>query len=346
MILRRVARQFVARSARAAGHFIPTAVVLVYHRVASPKMDPQLLCVSPDNFADHLRVIGQLGACVPLRRLVQDCALGRVPKRGIVVTFDDGYADNLKNAEPILSRAGVPATVFVSTGGLESRQPFWWDELESLLLSSRELPPELSITARGRRMHWDMQWTTRPESASARWDVTQPTHPTARHAAYRDIHSLCRGMQAEERENILEQMRRQLTGRPAANHAERLTLEQVADLARSDVVEVGAHGVTHAVFRAANPEQSRRELQESRRRLTEVTGRGIDLFAYPFGARSDLPASLPGLVRDCGFMAACANWPGLVWWRTDPYRIPRHVVRDWGEQEFAGNLQEWMNGAA
>ena len=51
-----------------------------------------------------------------------------------MVTFDDGYADNLWNAKPLLERYDVPAAVFVTTGYAGQDREFWWDELETLLL--------------------------------------------------------------------------------------------------------------------------------------------------------------------------------------------------------------------
>lgn len=342
---RQAARRLASGASRSALRLFPTAVILTYHRVADASIDPQLLCVTPSHFSEHLRVLRDHGACLSLRELVRGCAVGRLPHRGIVVTFDDGYADNLLNVAPLLERAGVPATVFVSTGGLEAGLPFWWDELEMLLLEDRPLPSQLSIEAHSRRLHWDMRVPAGGASA-APWDITQSLDPTPRHAAYRAMHALCREMSASEREDVMSQLRRQIGDSAALNRNRRLTAEQVGKLAQSDAVEVGAHGVTHSSFRTLGTTDSRREMWDSKRRLTELAEREIDLFSYPFGARGDLSSSTPGLVRDCGFMAACANWPGPTWWRTNPYLLPRYLVRDWTASDFARILEEWFSGAS
>ena len=65
---------------------------------------------------------------------------GDVPSAGVVVTFDDGYADNFHNAKPLLERYEIPATVFVTTGYLQDQREFWWDELERILLQPGTLP--------------------------------------------------------------------------------------------------------------------------------------------------------------------------------------------------------------
>lgn len=103
-------RSRLARVAFKLAHaFESRAAILVYHRVAEPGCDPFSLAVSPRRFADHIEALRARHSIVPLRELAAAAAAGRVPHRAVSITFDDGYADNLYAARPLLVAAGAPA---------------------------------------------------------------------------------------------------------------------------------------------------------------------------------------------------------------------------------------------
>ena len=57
----------------------------------------------------------------------------------VAITFDDGYRDNYLNAYPILQKYGVPATIFLTTGSIDSREPVWFEQvLQALKETARE----------------------------------------------------------------------------------------------------------------------------------------------------------------------------------------------------------------
>ncbi|MEE4541245.1 polysaccharide deacetylase family protein [Streptomyces sp. V4-01] len=91
---------------------------LMYHSVGDPSDDPYLITVSPDRLTRQLRWLSRRGLTgVSMRELLAARALGRAA--GLVgLTFDDGYADFLTDAVPLLRRHGHTATVFVLPGRL------------------------------------------------------------------------------------------------------------------------------------------------------------------------------------------------------------------------------------
>ena len=76
--------------------------ILLYHRVVEPENDRFRLCVSPENFEEHIKVIAESGGALTLPELVEFQKQGELPEGSIAITFDDGYLDNLESALPIL----------------------------------------------------------------------------------------------------------------------------------------------------------------------------------------------------------------------------------------------------
>ena len=88
--------------------------VLMYHHI-SPK--PGLVTCSPDNFRAHMLWLVENGwKTLSTDAFTQILATGEVPKKSVLVTFDDGYLDNWVYAHPVLKEFGQRATLFLITG--------------------------------------------------------------------------------------------------------------------------------------------------------------------------------------------------------------------------------------
>lgn len=105
-----------------------TGYIVLYHRVAGVKSDPHQLSVSPENFREQIKFLKENFRIVPLVQLVQAVRGKKLKNNTMAITFDDGYADNLYNALPILQEYGVPATMFLTAGCVGQNKTFFWDE--------------------------------------------------------------------------------------------------------------------------------------------------------------------------------------------------------------------------
>jgi peptidoglycan/xylan/chitin deacetylase (PgdA/CDA1 family) len=103
-------------------------IILCYHRIATDSHDPYSLCITPGEFRRHMEFVRAWCCPVALQEVVQPGAQGSSRPR-LAVTFDDGYADNLTEASPVLEEFGLPATFFVTSAGLQEPHPYWWDLL-------------------------------------------------------------------------------------------------------------------------------------------------------------------------------------------------------------------------
>ena len=292
-------------------------IVLLYHRVTRRALDPEMLCVTPEHFRAQMR------------HLKEQCRLVRFEEEwprstrpAVAVTFDDGYADNALEALPILEELGVPATFFVSTDGIGSFREFWWDELVRLILSGEAFPEGFTLTGEGTAQSW-------------------PTaSPGNRQRMYHDLVALMTSADLSRRAGILAQLRgwgAHAAEPCAANRA--LSLDELKRLAQSPWVGIGAHTVHHLRLSALPPKAQRDEIEKSRRDLEGWLGREITTFSYPYGRRCHYSGTSVTICRELGFAKAAANFPGQAHRWSDPFQIPRHLVRDWPAQEFARRLK-------
>ncbi len=319
-------------------------IILLYHRIAELESDPQLLAVTPRHFAEHLAVLRDFADAVPLAELLSANTVRGSRRPAFAVTFDDGYADNLYNAKPILDRFDVPGTVFVTTSYIGSDREFWWDDLERLLLLPGRLPETLGLTIGPTTHQWDINgaalYTEDDYQQHRVWCVETPGNPTTRHHAYRQLCELLKSVPSEAREAALDV----LSGLAGATRVGRQTHRALSEnelvrMVDGTRLEVAAHSVTHTALAGLIPAEQRAEIHGSKARLQEITGLPVNGFAYPFGGRHDYSPATVDIVRDAGFLVACSNRPTPVRRRSDPLQLPRLLVRDWDGDAFGRQLQ-------
>ncbi|MBE0617638.1 MAG: polysaccharide deacetylase family protein, partial [Proteobacteria bacterium] len=117
-----------------------------------------------------------------------------------------------------------------------------------------------------------------------------------------------------------------------------LTVEELQALAASPSVTVGAHGVSHTPLAALPEEEQREEIVLSKRHLEGLVGREVVAFSYPFGGRPHYDRTTSRLCREAGFRCAVTTLPGQVHRWTDPFQMPRQLVRNWDAATFAAKL--------
>lgn len=339
----------IARIARwAANKVLPSVLILAYHRVIALPTDPQLLCVSPQHFAEHLEVLKRYTRPINLQQLVDFLKFGQLPRRCTVITFDDGYADNLLHAKPLLEKFGIPATIFVATEYIDSDHEFWWDQLERVLLHPGVLPKELSLCIDGKAHNWELgdafRYDEMDHQRHLSWNVLMEVDPSLRQVLYRTLCEMLRPLSEEKRCEVLGSLNSLSGASSKARPTHRaLSAEEVVNLGQGGLIEVGAHGMTHSVLSRLPIDRQIFEIAQSKVRLEEILGSNIKSFSYPYGSLSDFTDETADSVREAGFACACANFESLVRRKADFFRLPRFLMRDWGGDKFARQLERWFN---
>src|SRR5262245_16325624 len=116
-----------------------TLPILAYHRVldddpAAFPFDEQLISAGQPAFREQMQFVRDNFEAMSFEDLHRHEFEGRPwPRRALIITFDDGYADNYANAFPILKELGLKATIFLTTGHIGENRMFWWDRIAYLI---------------------------------------------------------------------------------------------------------------------------------------------------------------------------------------------------------------------
>jgi peptidoglycan/xylan/chitin deacetylase (PgdA/CDA1 family) len=323
------------------------ALILMYHRISTADSDPWSLGVSPQHLADQLAVLRRVAQPVSLDTLCRHLAEGRPLSRQVVVTFDDGYHDNLTQALPLLQRFDVPATVFVASGFVGQAREFWWDELEHLLLYPGRLAPTLQVTLDGEARQWHLDDVAHYRDSDFQrhraWRAGGDAVPTARHRAYFELHRWLGALDDGLRRRLLDELIDSAgVSPPVARDGYRpLSADELQQLQASGSVSVGAHTRTHPWLDQLPVERQCQDILDGRHDLQALLQRPVTSFAYPYGR---CPDEAPGLVQAAGFECACTVEPGTVRAGSHPLRLNRVAVPDCSGDAFEPWLEAWLAG--
>jgi peptidoglycan/xylan/chitin deacetylase (PgdA/CDA1 family) len=321
------------------------SLILMYHRVTQLDVDPWNLCVNPGNFSEHLEVLQKYFLPLSLNDLVESFKKGKIPSRAVVLTFDDGYSDNFNVAQPILEKYSIPATFFISTNCINEDQEFWWDELEKLILSSQELPEKLLLKINQNCYTWQLDKSSNLDQDQEHWlgcdSATCKVSDGSRLALYYSIYEKLRPLSENKCRDALTNLRSLVGANFSARPSHRtLELQELLELGKKELVEIGAHTVTHPFLPAHSLEKQLHEIRESKTYLEEILDRPITSFAYPYGFYD---SETVNVVRECGFQYACSTISEPVWRGSKNFELPRFGVENWNGDEFLKRLLSWFS---
>jgi peptidoglycan/xylan/chitin deacetylase (PgdA/CDA1 family) len=281
--------------------------ILIFHKVLA-EPDP-LFPDEPDlaAFSAQMDLLAQVFRPLPLVDAVRRLRAGTLPRRAVCVTFDDGYANNLECAWPILAAHGIPATVFVAPGYLGDGQMF----NDRIIESIRRAPTTLDLT-----------------------DLDLGTYCLAdlkaRRQAIVDLIGRTKYLRPDLRRDLADAIARRV-GNPAPSH--RMMTEEQVRVLHQNGVEIGAHTVSHPILAQVPPDVASREIRDSKRQLQDIIGAEVRSFAFPNGKPGrDYSAVHVGLAQDAGFELALSTAWGTATARSDPYQLPR--LAPWDRTAF------------
>ncbi|HUY83181.1 MAG TPA: polysaccharide deacetylase family protein [Steroidobacteraceae bacterium] len=289
--------------------------VLAYHRVMPADaletypFDPELISATPAQFAWQMEYIRRTLNPVSLEQVLAHLdGKAALPPRALAVTFDDGFADTYRYAFPILKRFSIPATIFVTTGNVDSGEPFWF-ELAAYLIYRVE-PHALEVEAGGQRF---------------------PSGPTPRERtqSLRALHDILKSVPNAQRLALLSGWARRFAPQiehGAVGHGVPISWAEVREMAAAGIA-FGSHSVSHPNLTQLADAELDWELLESKRTIEEKLQRGASTLAYPIGNRAAFDERVIGAARRAGYRLGVSYLPGANALATlDRFELHRHGI--------------------
>lgn len=285
-----------------------SGVILMLHRVLANDYAADLphrneLCVGPKAFEHLLGWLKRHFDCVPLMEILQPGAQ-RSERPKVTLTFDDGWRDNAVNAFALLQKYQVPASIFLSTDFIGSRQRFWWESIGETLWNS----------------HGE---AARQQLLDGLRQVGRPL-PAACEDADVQRRSLALLHFLQDLKTLTPQALNRLTDEcPQESLPQALDWHQVRALEASGLVRFGPHGASHAILTGLDDQTLNEELSRSRQALANGCNRPLPVYCYPNG---DNDERVRRHVASHDFPFALGTGTGIYRGADDPLSLPRFGV--------------------
>ncbi len=235
----------------------------------------------------------------------------RLPKRAVLLTFDDAFLNNLTYALPILKEYGARPVFFVPSEPLNMPgRKLWYSRLA--WVASLATESTLRVPGGDSGAGWSVQ------SIKDRWATSDR------------LFELVSSWDAARRDNFISELEVINPMSAASKEAEayffsHMSWEQLRGIAGSEV-DVGGHTATHAALSHVDESEARREVAENYETLRDRLGVAPIVFAYPFGSRSFCGPREEAIVRDAGYSAAFTLVPPYMEGDANRFALPRRNV--------------------
>lgn len=289
---------------------------LAYHRVSDacdsflPSMPIKMFETQMTYLATHCNVLN-------LDEAVERIKAQDVPDGAVVVTFDDGYADNYIHAFPILKRLSIPVTIFLPTDVIGTGKVLWHDQVFSALSKSK-VPLIEGFPANGSRFSLEtLEDRRQAQDAISLYfrslDVSRRCHEIRRLSGLLDL-----SVNLESPRMYLD-------------------WSEVKAM-QSHGIGFGSHTVTHPILSLLSEDEARAEVVESKRLMENILGIQVKSFAYPSGRRQDFSESTKALLRESGYECAVTTIHGTNSVGTDLFEMRRTQYQDGNPHLFGARL--------
>lgn len=281
-------------------------VIIIYHRVVqnlNNEINDELSINHPlVNFRNEMKFIKKWFKIVSLDEAVTNIMKNKyLMEPTLAVTFDDGYVDNYTLAFPILKELNIPATIFLSTGLIGSKEIVWVDKIGQAFLRTKEKQLSLNSCINGTVFNLKNMYFKRK--------------------SFNMIAKKLKELDYSDRMRLTDEILNKL-GIFKGLCLRMLNWEEVREMADYNIT-LGAHSMTHPILSKMPFELAKREILESKLAIENVLETTVKHFAFPNGRMEDFSQELKQYCQEIGFESVSTTVYGHNQVDSDVYALKR-----------------------
>ena len=284
------------------------AVILFYHRFKEQNETTVLARLWAKSFERQMLFLKKWCNVISLEALIEKIRNKEDFSRPtVVITIDDGFRDNYDVAYPILKHLDLPATIYLTSGFINTQKAPWVDEIGNALVETNL-----------KKLTFPVLFGDAVIQIS-----TSEQQSIALHSIYKELLYL-----EHDRNVVLVQQLLNVLGRnygSPINERVMLNWEEIREMSQAGI-SFGAHTVTHPTLSRMRLEEAESEIGESKRTLEKELGIEINHFAIPNGQNKDFTEPLRAYCEAGLFASVTTTNHGCVTKSSDPFNLPRICI--------------------
>jgi peptidoglycan/xylan/chitin deacetylase (PgdA/CDA1 family) len=269
-------------------------VIFVYHRVCPEKGNSSVANICPEEFEKQIRYLKEKFKIYSLEKLINVLENNQKNKKEseniAVITFDDGYKDNYLYAYPILKKYKIPATIFLTSGYIDTDNLFWWDIAGYVIYHTKK--KKIDLPNFGKFSLMDHKEKFNCLSFLVNKFKTIPNHLKNNYMI--NLQNIC--------EVIIP---------PGLGKKMILSWDEIREM-KDNGITFGVHTVTHPNLTKISLAEAEKEIMNSKKMIENQLKIEATLFSYPYGSKLDYNSEIIELIKNIGFKGAVTTNYGLI----------------------------------
>lgn len=260
--------------------------LLNYHAIIrSPLPIPDWCFIDESIFLAQIKFLKQNFDVLSLRHAISKLRTGSLQKPTVAITFDDGFQNNYEIVLPILRKERLPATIFLTTGLIDTNDTLWSCRLMRALANTKIDKLEWN----GSQFYLSGIRAKTHASKLIQKKLKAFPHPELLNELRKIIFEL-----GDDPEYPIEE----------SSPFRMLNRTAITKMAKEELIDFGAHTHSHTILSLLSSEYQQREIKQSIIEVEKLTGKSCTLFAYPNGRSQDYNEESIRILLSCGVKSA------------------------------------------